>query len=82
MLFKSIDAYNDKYYLRDNIWKGIPTPNLKIEDNNISIGGEFVVPIKNKKIIETIEDCLSMVGNSNAVTTHHTVLTVDNVNEI
>jgi hypothetical protein len=85
LLYKSEEPYNGKYYLNFKITKGKEaklTVGGFIPGASIQLNGSFVLPIHDKKLIDSLNYSLGSVGNNMMSQTSNEILTIDNENQI
>jgi hypothetical protein len=85
LLYKSREPYNGKYYLNFKINKG-KEAKLTVGGNtpgaSILLNGNFVLPIHNKNLIDSLNNSLGSISDTKMTQNSGVMLTVDNVNEI
>jgi hypothetical protein len=80
-LFKSINPVGGKILLRYELYKGYKKT-MRTEGNYIFVDSYNVRPIRNKKLLEFLDESLGKIGNTYNERTNGEYISVDNVSQI
>jgi hypothetical protein len=80
-LFGSVEPVDGKILLKYELYKGYKKK-LRVEDNNIFVDSYNVIPIRNKRLLEFLENSLGKIGNTHSERTNAGYIGVDNIGQI